>query len=138
MVSLFLYTSTRGRYRQQVGPPCNLSLADIRSIHPVIYQCPQPHAYQLMLPVACLIGQSMQFDAQVVIGQPFPTATLVLLDEHLDAHAHKLLAKEAAMLVIEGEQSLTTCFLYLVLDLPSPACGGGSLPGGEAEDVCLR
>src|SRR6266567_711320 len=63
---------------------------------------------------------------------------LVLLDEHLDALTQELLAEEMAMLVVEGEQTVAACFLHFVLDLPSHACGGGALPGGEAEDMRLR
>ena len=91
---------------------------------------------QCVLPIM-ISGQVMNFHAQVIIRQTFPAAMLVLLYEYLYRLAEKLLPEEAAMFLVQIEQTLATSFLHLVFDLYSHAGRSCALARGEAEDVCF-
>src|SRR5689334_1025664 len=89
-----------------------------------------------MLPV--MFGQIVDFDAYIIIGQPFPVAMLELLDEHLDRLADKLLPELLAMLVVEVEQALAASLLHFFLHLVAHAGRWRPLARREAEDVRFR
>src|SRR5579859_4430056 len=111
-------------------------LSYICTQHTIVYGLQQTRFDESVLPVTLGgAGQAFQLDAQVVIGQSFPAAVLDAFDEDCERLACELFAETAHVLVVEGQQALTTGLFDLVLYLSLHTGRRRSLAGREAEDV---
>src|SRR6266542_6826173 len=94
----------------------------ISSIDTIIYQVCQVCLDQGMSPVLYLCWKITNLDAQVVVSQAFPVAILVLFNQDRYCQSQKLLAEEATVLIIQGEQALAACLLHIIFDLATHTC----------------